>query len=134
MPLEVTTCIWYQLKGKNLKFSFLDISMTTTCTLMHKSVTMATKLYKFEPNQKLTFFITEKYMQLLLTFVYRQTVLDINSHHLTSTIFLQHFARCHGNHAIYDYWVIMFLMSIKFIIIHSMVDILKRYFTTVTTD
>ena len=30
----------------------------------------------------------------------------INSHHLTSTICLQHLARCHGNHAIcWDYYV-----------------------------
>ena len=107
--------------------------MTTTCTLMHESVTMATKPYYFEPNQKLTFFITDKYMQLLLPFVNRQAALDIDSHHLTSTIFLQHLARCHGNHAIYDYFVIMLLMSFTFIITHSMVDILKRYFTTVTT-
>ena len=104
MPLEVTTCIWYQMKGENLKLSFLDISMSTTCTLMHKSVTMATIPYKFEPKQKLTFFITERYMQLFLTFVNRQTVSDINSHHLTSTIFLQHLTRCHGNHTIYDYY------------------------------
>ena len=41
-------------------------------------------------------------MQLLL--INCQTMSDINSYHLTSTIFHQHLARCHGNHAIYDYW------------------------------